>query len=641
MSGSLADKALSKVFQSINKNKQWYEMPGLPLQILNLLALRNDLRDNNLFDAPQSQPPEDLVAEYNEGSGPPPEALEHRLPGGVWTDLEDPAMGAAGSRFARNIAPQRSTPESEPRMFEPNPREVALRLMRRDTFKPATTLNVLAAAWIQFQNHNWFFHGRGNPDEVIEIPLAEDDTWPERPMTIRRTVPYSASPEGSNGSVTYTNTEAHWWDGSQIYGSTKERQEQLRTFTDGKLKVSDKGRLEPDPEAEGVDLTGFAENWWLGLSLMHTLFTKEHNAICDRLKQAYPEWSDQRLFDTAWLVNSALMAKIHTVEWTPGILGHPALDISMNTNWWGILGEKFRKRFGRVADDETLSGITGSSKDHHGARFQLTEEFVSVYRMHPLIPDDWTFLSLETDETVAEKEFDEIQGQATSGFMDEHSLGDLYYSLGVANPGAVTIKNYPRALMEHRRADGELFDLATLDITRDRERGVPRYNDFREEMRMPRLETFEELTPDRALAQEMRELYGHIDNVDLQVGMYAETPPPGFGFSDTAFRIFILMASRRLKSDRFFTDDFRPEVYSQVGFDYVESQTMTDVLLRHHPELAPALEGVPNPFAPWTRTSERHPTDRMSNAYSAKSASSNGASSNGGSQSKSKSKSTA
>ena len=47
--------------------------------------------------------------------------------------------------------------------------------------------------------------------------------------------------------------------------------------------------------------------------------------------------------------------------------------------------------------------------------------------------------------------------------------------------------------------------------------------------------------------------------------------PPGFGFSDTAFRVFILMASRRLKSDRFFTDDFRPEVYTQAGFAWVRA----------------------------------------------------------------------
>jgi hypothetical protein len=102
----------------------------------------------------------------------------------------------------------------------------------------------------------------------------------------------------------------------------------------------------------------------------------------------------------------------------------------------------------------------------------------------------------------------------------------------------------------------------------------------------------------------MRDVYdGDIDAVDLQVGLLAEPLPPGFGFSDTAFRIFILMASRRLKSDRFFTDDYSPEVYSAEGIDWVERNGMRDVLLRHHPELAPALEGVPNAFAPWNRLS--------------------------------------
>ena len=94
-------------------------------------------------------------------------------------------------------------------------------------------------------------------------------------------------------------------------------------------------------------------------------------------------------------------------------------------------------------------------------------------------------------------------------------------------------------------------------------------------------------------------MYGDVDAVDLQVGMLAEKPPKGFGFSDTAFRIFILMASRRLKSDRFFTRDFTPAVYTPEGLDWVQKNTMVDVLLRHHPELEPALAGCENAFAPW------------------------------------------
>jgi hypothetical protein len=96
--------------------------------------------------------------------------------------------------------------------------------------------------------------------------------------------------------------------------------------------------------------------------------------------------SDQ-VFDKARIVNCALMAKIHTVEWTPAILAHPALQIGMAANWWGIVGETLTKIVGRISkNSEAISGIPGSGVDHQGIPYSLTEEFVSVYRMHSLIP---------------------------------------------------------------------------------------------------------------------------------------------------------------------------------------------------------------------------------------------------------------
>jgi hypothetical protein len=154
------------------------------------------------------------------------------------------------------------------------------------------------------------------------------------------------------------------------------------------------------------------------------------------------------------------------------------------------------------------------------------------------------------------------------------------------------------------RLDGDRVDLGTLDILRDRERGVARYNDFREKLRKPRVKKFSDITANPDWAAEIEEVYdGDIDAVDLQIGLLGETPPKGFGFSDTAFRIFILMASRRLKSDRFFTRDFTPEIYTPEGLEWVQAATMKTVLLRHHPELAPAMDGVENAFAPWNRVS--------------------------------------
>ncbi len=282
------------------------------------------------------------------------------------------------------------------------------------------------------------------------------------------------------------------------------------------------------------------------------------------------------------------------------MLRHPALQIGMSANWYGALGETFRSRIGRVGDSEALSGIIGSTADHHSAPFSLTEEFVSVYRMHPLIADDWDFYSLESGEFLEHREFTELQGRYTRDFMDRMEMGDLWYSFGLASAGAVCLKNYPNALRKLTRVDGQVTDLATLDIVRDRERGIPRYNDFREVLRMPRRKSFDDITPDKAWAKELAEIYkGDVDAVDLQIGMQAEKPPKGFGFSDTAFRIFILMASRRLKSDRFFTDDYRPEIYTQVGLDWVNETSMKDVILRHYPpELEPVIGDVERVFAP-------------------------------------------
>src|SRR4030095_6426428 len=122
-----------------------------------------------------------------------------------------------------------------------------------------------------------------------------------------------------------------------------------------------------------------------------TTFAREHNAIAERLHAEYPTWSDDDLFDHARLINAALLAQIHTVEWTPGIISHPTTQFAMRGNWWGLAGERIYRTFGRLSESEVVSGIPGSPTNHHTAPYAITEEFVAVYRMHPLLPDDYSF----------------------------------------------------------------------------------------------------------------------------------------------------------------------------------------------------------------------------------------------------------
>ena len=709
---SLSAKLYVLAFKGVNAFAPWHILPTW-LGLLNLGAYRETLRAKNLCntsDIPVTNPKNVTeVPKYD------PAFLMKRHADGYYDDLKKPSMGGAstntetvapvgsstqathdsmyfnmsqpGARFGRNIPLKEAMPD-EADLLTPSPRVISNELLARTEFKPATILNLLAAAWIQFETHDWFNHGeppwegekkdkknRGIRDSITDeqyrphlVPLADGDRWHECPMRIRPTRPdptrnYEDEKRRNQGSLkypkTYVNAESHWWDGSQIYGSNPQTTKHLRSryeqdehgelvkdqdghlkpigkLEDGKLFITKKG-LSLDPST-GTALSGFTGNWWLGLGLLHTLFTREHNAICDAIRREYPYWDGDDVFRVARLVNAALIAKIHTIEWTPAILTHPALQVGMAANWWGLLGESLKTAIGRISQNEAFSGIPGSGVDHgicvdsgipgeggvpdltHGkiADYCLTEEFVSVYRLHPLLPD--TLEVRKVSDGSLHKVYTLPKGvvgdQARLTALNEGAtMADLFYSFGVTYPGAVTLHNYPNFLRNLKRPPAfgveEIVDLASIDILRDRERGVPRYNRFLRLLHRTPISSFDDFKNPTFpnLGEELRRVYGktpdardNVELLDLMVGMFAEVPPEGFGFSDTAFRVFILMASRRLKSDRFIAGEaFTEEVYTQVGLDWLEKTSMSDVLLRHYPELGPALYEVKNAFAPWRR----------------------------------------
>ena len=579
--------------EKLDRRYGWDSLPW-PLGLLTLIGLRNRLREKNLYDTGRGPLDKPDVSVH-------PRYLTARTLDGTYNDLDEPLMGSLGSRFGRNVPLELTEREPEDRLLDPSPRLVSRELLTRKEFQPATTLNLLAAAWIQFEVHDWFSHGKNEGQNPWIVPLEADDPWPEHPMPIQRTrEDPSADPVGP---PTYVTDDTHWWDGSQIYGREPAFAQAIRSGEQGKLRVDERGLVPHDIEAQ-IDLSGVAGNFWVGLALLHSLFMREHNAICDHLHATYPELGDDELFDKARLVVSALMAKIHTVDWTPAIIAHPTSVRGLRANWWGLEGERLDKRFGRFTSNEVIRGIPGSPTNHHGVPYSLTEEFVAVYRMHPLIPDEFSFRSRESDTVLQERTLEELGVLHVRERLNEMSMGDALYSFGTSHPGAITLHNYPRFLQDFHRADGTHIDLASIDVLRIRERGVPRYNEFRRLFHLKPFETFEEMADTPEHAEDLRRVYGDVERVDTMIGLYAERKPNGFGFSDTAFRLFILMASRRLESDRFFTRDYRPEVYTKAGLDWVEANSMRTLLLRHHPELEQALAEVANPFAPWQRAAQ-------------------------------------
>jgi hypothetical protein len=437
----------------------------------------------------------------------------------------------------------------------------------------------------------------------------------------------------------------------------------------------------------------------------------------------YAKISNDELFEIARLIVAAEIAKVHTIEWTTQLLYDEPLFLAMNANWAGVLGDqplasevtkRIVKRLSTAADAKhgnqlysalaAGAGIVGTGNsdrfpaflpswlsflswdrwqltndyinggtNHFGSPFNFPEEFVSVYRLHPLVPDLLELRDGRSDPNVIRAKvpvIDTFRGKATTQ-MQQHGLANWALTMGRQRLGALALRNHPQFLQNldlRPRLDSKI-DVAALDLIRDRERGIPRFNEFRRQIGLRQLTSFDDFVDRRpgvaaadraeqqALVGALREVYGthrcdaskiittsqrtaagepindclrhadgsmvdNIEDVDIVVGFLAETTRPhGFAISETQFHIFIINASRRLFSDRFFTSSFRPEFYSKLGVDWVmdngptgkqwetgepnghkqEVSPLKRVLLRAMPELNAELSHVVNAFDPWAR----------------------------------------
>ena len=140
--------------EALDRRIGWDRLP-LPVAMPVLIGLRNRLRQKNLVDTGRGPLDKPDVSDH-------PRHMTARTLDGTFNDLDDPLMGSLGSRFGRNVPLEYTVREKDP--LEPNPRLVSRELLTRNEFQPATTLNLLAGAWIQFEVHDWFSHGKNEAD---------------------------------------------------------------------------------------------------------------------------------------------------------------------------------------------------------------------------------------------------------------------------------------------------------------------------------------------------------------------------------------------------------------------------------------------------------------------------------------------
>src|ERR1700712_1240760 len=176
---STVHRLFVKVAEAIDRRWRWDRFPTI-VSLGLLKGIRDNLRALNLFDTNDAESLPKLAPE------PAPRYLVSRTVDGAYNDLSVPAMGMAGTRFGRNVPLRFTEPEDGERLMTPNPRVVSRTLLARGPqMIPATTLNVIAAAWLQFETRDWFSHGT-DPERPLRVPRQGGDDWPNAPLLLPR-----------------------------------------------------------------------------------------------------------------------------------------------------------------------------------------------------------------------------------------------------------------------------------------------------------------------------------------------------------------------------------------------------------------------------------------------------------------------
>ncbi|MQL70837.1 hypothetical protein Taro_003167 [Colocasia esculenta] len=593
---SFGHKLIFLVVHGVDKMKLWHRLPV----ILGLLYLagRRTLQDSyNLLN----------VGKIDTTSFDP-DKYPYRTADGKYNDPKNASAGSQMTFFGRNVHPV----DQKDQLTDPDPFVVATKLLeRKNLINTGKQFNVIAAAWIQFMIHDWIDH----LEDTNQIELtAPSSVAAQCPLKAFKFFATKKIPTGAEGIETgHLNIRTSWWDGSVIYGNDKRSGSRPRTHVDGKLKIGDDNLLQHDEDGRAV--SGDVRNSWIGVSILQALFVKEHNAVCDALKEKYPEFDDEKLYQHARLVTSAVIAKIHTIDWTVELLKTETLNAGMHVNWYGLLGKTFKSIFGHVGGP-ALGGLVGLKEpNNHGVPYSLTEDFVGVYRMHCLVPDVLEIKNINLPPAGPNKApapLKDIKMEELIGIKGENVLTELgferpFVSMGHQACGALELWNYPKFFrnLVPQNVDGtdrtDHVDLPTLELYRDRERSVPRYNQFRRNLLMPPISSWDDLTSDAEAIQTLKQVYGDdIEKLDLLVGLMAEQKIKGFAISETAFFIFVLMASRRLEGDRFFTSYFNEKTYTKRGLEWVNTtESLKDVIGRHYPAIAKKWINATSAFSVW------------------------------------------
>ena len=437
--------------------------------------------------------------------------IEHRTLNGTNNNLAQTELGSAHIQLTRladaDYSDGISSVAGENR---PSARAISNEVFNQSQSKP----NSLGATdflwqWGQFLDHDIDLTDGASPEENVDIVIPAGDAFFDpnntgvEVLTINRSLYDPSTGNTINNPRQQINEITAWIDGSNVYGSDLARSNALRTLDgSGKMKTS-AGNLLPFNQdglanAGGTSPSLFVAgdvraNEQIGLTVMHTLFVREHNHQAERILKEDPSLSGEEVFQKARKVIMAQMQVITYKEFLPMILGKDALPPyqGYKDNVNPDIANEFSTaayRFGHTLLSPQIMRVDAQGNEITQGHLALRDAF------------------FRPDRLISEGGIEPVlRGLAaqTCQSIDSYVIDDVRnFLFGAPGNGG--------------------FDLVSLNIQRGRDHGLASYNDTRRALGLTAKTSFAQISSDAEVRARLAAAYNSVEDIDLWVGGLAE-----------------------------------------------------------------------------------------------------------------------
>lgn len=512
------------------------------------------------------------------------EISKYRTLTGMCNNLEYPSWGSARSAMIRLLPPNFSDGVGELRISKdheplPSPRLISF-VVHHDLGEHSIRTTVMLTAWSQIIGHDFSLADQTLDDEQKPLKCCEDkdnfflERHPAcRPISIPKNDPFykffsqkcmsfsrilpALKPNCPLGPRSPINVVSSYIDGNFVYGSDLETAKRLRTMVGGRLKTTPiypelglkdllpMKKTNPDQLCERsnsrqifcFDAGDRRVNEQVPLTVLHTIFMREHNRIADQLAYFNSHLDDETIYQETRRIMIALIQHITYNEFLPVILGDKLM---------AKYGLNLKKEGYYEGYNSKINAGTRVAFQAAGFRFghSMITDTVERYNKFHYKLESFRMSSLILQPFIMYK----------PGIIDSLILGLVNQESNRFDPQISTeVTNH---LFEK---PGTHFgqDLASIDVQRGREFGIPGYNYYREYCGLKKAYSFEDLAGevDNRTIHRLSMLYKHVDDVDLFTAGLSEFPTYGSMLGPTFSCIVAEQFVIARDSDRFWYEN--------------------------------------------------------------------------------------